>query len=264
MRMPRRAAIAAAALGVVMSIVVASPAAAGALPWGASLSQGQELPPPFGIGVTLYSQNQPYRVDSLSFSLPGFTTIPASLLKIDNRIAEANVQLDAWLFPFLDVFGLVGKIDGSTRVDFRQLALPLPFSGITVGYHGNVYGAGATLVAGGEHWFASLTGVKTKADLSGDFDSRVNATVVMPRLGIGNAKTSYWIGAMYQRTDENHKGTIVLPYLGPAAFAVALSQKSDWSGLVGAHAALGKAWTLELEGGFGNRTSASLTLAYRL
>lgn len=238
-------------------------AAAGALPWGQALARGRELPAPLGIGVTLYTQNQKYTVDSISFVLPGIPAIDAAKLGIDNRLEELNAQFDVWLLPFLNVIAIVGAIDGQTQVDFSALGLPLPLPGVTVSYDGIVYGGGLTLAAGGERWFSSLTAIQTTADLSGDFDSSVKTLVVMPRVGIGGRRASAWVGAMYQKADEHHSGQIDLPYLGTVPFALQLSEKSPWSGLIGMRGELSPHWTLELEGGFGSRLNASATVAYR-
>ena len=55
----------------------------------------------------------------------------------------------------------------------------------------------------------------------------------------------------------------MLPYVGSVPFAVDLQQKDRWNGLVGLHANLSEHWTLEVEGGFGARSSASTTVGWR-
>ena len=248
----------------VVTVLGAVPAArAGGPPFAASLAAGKKLPLPYGIGITVYDQRQDYALDSLVLGIPGFDNVPLDRLAIDNRITDYNVQMDVWLFPFLNVFGLVGTIDGSTEVDFSQLQLPFPLGKIAIDYDGTVYGGGLTLAAGGDIWFTSLTGVATRADLSGDFDSSANSLVVMPRLGLHNDRGSVWIGAMYLDTKEKHQGTIELPFLGPVPFEVKLKQKEQWNALAGIQANMGERWTLNLEGGFGARQSVSATAAWR-
>ncbi|MEO8197162.1 MAG: hypothetical protein ABI689_10605 [Thermoanaerobaculia bacterium] len=254
-------------LAVVLAILTAvagAPAAqAGGPPFAASLAEGKKLPLPYGIGITLYDQVQDYRLDSLSLGIPGFANLPLDRFEISNRITDYNVQMDVWLFPFLNVFGLVGSIDGSTEVDFSNVPLPFPLGRLAITYDGTVYGGGMTLAAGGDVWFTSLTGVVTKSDLSGDFDSSAKSLVVMPRLGLHNQYGALWVGAMYLDSEEKHSGTIVLPYVGPVPFAVDLKQKDRWNGLVGLRTDLAEHWTLDVEGGFGNRSSASATVGWR-
>lgn len=249
---------------IVLAAVAGVPAAhAGGPPFAASLAGGQKLPLPYGIGITVYNQLQDYRLDSLALGIPGFGNLPLDRFKIDNRITDYNVQADVWLFPFLNVFGLVGTIDGSTEVDFSNVPLPFPLGKLAIDYDGTVYGGGVTLAAGGDVWFTALTGVATKADLSGDFDSSANSLVIMPRLGVHNEHGAIWIGAMYLDTEEKHSGTISLPYVGAVPFAVDLKQQDQWNGLVGLHTNLSEHLTLEVEGGFFARSSASATVAWR-
>jgi hypothetical protein len=231
--------------------------------WGSKWASGQTLPLRWGASLTVYGQRQPYSIDRLSVGIPGFDQIPTDRLGIDNRIREFDAQLDVWLFPFLNVFALGGKIDGRTVVDFSAIDVGFPLGNVTIAYDGEVWGGGATLVAGTERAFASLTGVWTRTNLSGDFDSTADAFVVTPRFGLHDDRGSAWVGAMYQQADEKHHGTVVLPFLGGVPFSVALKQKDDWNGMVGMSTALDGHWQMQIEGGFGNRRSATATVTYR-
>jgi len=249
--------------GVMAALGLAAGAWAGGPPFGAALAQGKKLPLPYGIGITLYDQRQDYSLDRLVLGIPGFDSLPLDRLAVDNRITEYDVQMDVWLFPFLNVFALVGNLDGRTDVDFSQLTLPFPLNRVAIDYSGEVYGGGVTLAAGGDAWFASLTTVATNTNLSGDFNSSAKSLVIMPRLGLHDDRGSVWIGAMYLDAQEQHRGIFTLPFLGPVPFDVHLNEKNQWNGLAGAHADLAAHWTLELEGGFGARKSASMTVGWR-
>lgn len=250
-------------VGVITALGLSAGARAQGPPFGAALAQGKKLPLPYGIGVTLYNQNQDYRLDHLALGIPGFDNLPLERLAIDNRITDYDVQFDAWLLPFLNVFGLIGNLDGHTSVDFSKLSLPFPLGRISIDYSGEVYGGGLTLAAGGDVWFTSLTGVMTSSNLHGDFNSSANSLVIMPRLGLHDERGSIWVGAMFLDTTEKHSGIITLPFIGPVPFDVHLKEKNQWNGLAGIHAELAKHWTMELEGGFGQRQSASATVAWR-
>src|SRR5436190_758497 len=241
---------------------VASPAAAG-LPLLAEHVDASRLPAPYGIGVTIYGQAQPYALDSLSINLPGFAIPATDSIAIDNSLHEQDAKFDFWLFPFLNLFGLVGHLEGATSVDLTHVPLPVSLGTVDIDYHGTVYGAGATLAAGSDRWFGSLTTIYTNTDLKGAFDSTATAFVVTPKIGLTSTHGSAWIGAMYQRTDEHHKGNITLPFLGSVGFDVKLRQKNAWNGVLGMESALGEHWHLELEGGVGSRMSASVGVTYR-
>ncbi len=240
-------------------------AAAGEPVWGKDLVAGKTFPLPFGIGVTYFAQDQDYRIDKLTLGVPGLPPIPTQFLKIENSIDEINAKFDAWLLPYLNVFGIAGHLNGDTKVDLSALPvpLPLPFTSLKINYDGEVYGVGVTLAGGTDHFFGSVTGIATNTQLSGDFDSSASAKVLTPRVGAYNDRGAIYAGAMYQKAEESHKGNIVLPFLGPVPFAVDLSQKDDWNWIAGGSWAFRPDWTLELEGGFGDRSHLNAAVTWR-
>lgn len=248
---------------LVVAAVGASMADAGVLPFGKDWVKDQRLPLPYGAGLTFYAQNQGYELDRLTLSLPGLAIDP-NQVGIDNRIREINVQLDAWLLPFLNVFGIAGKIDGTTRVDLSRVAAsPIPLGLLDIDYDGDVYGVGATLVGGNERYFGSLTGIWTTENLSGDFNSDAEALVLSPRVGIHDDRTSAWIGATYQDAQETHKGTISLPVVGSVGFDVELKDRDPWNLQVGIATAFTEHWQVHAEGGFAKRLTAEFGATYR-
>jgi len=232
------------------------------LPFGKSRVDPGKLPKPVGIGFTLYEQTQDYNLDSLSFNVPGLVVDPGSLT-IGNKLQEANVKLDLWLFPFLNVFGIFGQLEGKTRVDFRGANLPIPLSNLTIDYDGEVYGGGITLAGGTDRYFGSVTAILTETNLSGDFNSKVTALVVTPKVGLIGSRGAFWIGTMYQKAEESHSGTIAVPFIGAVDFDVVLAEKDAWNFLLGMSGALTEHLNLELEGGVGGREMATLALTWR-
>lgn len=249
-------------MGLLAGSAAGSAAEAGGLPLLASKVDAARLPKPIGINLTLYHQNQDYDVDGLSFDVPGIAFDP-NVLAVDNSLEETNLKLDVWLFPFLDVFAIFGQIDATTTVDFSGANLPVPLGNVAIRYDGDVYGGGVTLAAGGERFFGSLTGIYTETDLGSNFDSDVVAYVIAPKVGITQERTAFWLGAMYQRAEEDHSGRIAVPVYGPVDFAVTLREANAWNLQVGMQTELGEHWVLELEGGAGDRLSSSFGLSYR-
>jgi hypothetical protein len=259
-----------AVLVLSIALFAGSPASANGPIWGKDMVQGGYFPPPFGVSAVYFHQTQDYELDKLSVGVPGFDQVPANLIRIDNKIDEYNGKFDAWLLPWLNVFGLAGKLNGTTNVDFGaiQQAFQLPFSKVQIKYDGEVYGLGAVLAAGSDHFFGSLTTIATNTSLSGDFESSAQAFVLTPRLGIHNLGGALYVGAMYQKATEEHKGTINLPLIQglppiPVPFDIKLKQKDDWNWLLGGTLNLGPSWTLQGESGFGNRKHVDVELCYR-
>jgi hypothetical protein len=260
------------AVAVVVGVVaVPSLARAGEPVWGKEMVEGKDFPLPFGVSAVYFTQDQDYVVDKLTLGVPGLPLILTGQLKIENSIDEVNAKLDAWLLPWLNVFAIAGQLDGETTVNLGavQQLLQLPFGSIRIDYDGEVYGVGAVLAGGSERFFGSLTTIATETSLSGDFESDASAFVVTPRLGVHNRRGALYVGSMYQAADEKHEGTIALPLGPPGApviqvpFEVELSQKDDWNWLVGGTAALGERWTLQVEGGFGDRDHVDVEIGFR-
>lgn len=224
-----------------------------ALPFMRDIAGDADLPRPYGIGVDFFTLDQQYDISRLSFTLPGNPTVDPRLIDVDNEISELDLRFDAWLLPFLNVFAIVGHIDGGTAVDLSgvQLPLPIPLGTLDLDYDGTVYGGGLTLAAGGEHWFTSLTGTYARANLEGDFDSDVKSTTWQPRVGYINGSWTFFVGGYYIDAEENHSGAIVLPGLGAVPFSVGLESSSKFNPSAGVHYRIteGAETTLELGGG---------------
>jgi len=265
---------------VIAMLLLATPlwAHADAL-FGNGVAGDRELPRTWGIGVDYFSMSQPYQLDSLSFAPPVLPISDPAILPISNEIRHVDIKVDVWLLPFLNVFGIYGQIDGDTRIDLGVLGLPLPpeVSSLTVDYDGDVYGGGVVLVAGGERWFASVTGTVTDTSVSGQFNSSVDATTVQPRIGLRfGDHTEFWIGGFFLDAEERHSGTIPLdlgPFIAPPGsgiprpinldFAVDLSQKEDFNLSFGTHMKLTDAWEATVEVGGGDRSTVLANVTYR-
>lgn len=241
------------------------------LPWGRPAAKNEEMPLPMGVGLTFYWQSQDYSLDrwQASSPIPEVNAMIAQLsagvdaLSIENETIEENVKFDVWLLPFLNVFALLGNIDGQTDI---KMMPPLPK--IEVDYNGIVYGGGAVLAGGWKEYFASLTGIYTGTELD-EQDSTINAWVLQPRVGAqlkGPGEKNnviLWLGAMYQQVTEEHKGSINITGLGPVDYNVRLKDDTPWNYLAGVALCVGRNVEISLEGGFGDRQNVELTGTYR-
>ncbi|NQT82290.1 hypothetical protein HQ563_04665 [bacterium] len=248
-------------ISVVGILVVAGVARAeeqaGLFPLGRSWAGDRELPRPFGIGLNFYHQEQDYHLTSLTVNLPNVGLAEAAGVGVENTTNEVDVKADLWLLPFLNVFAIVGDVDGETTVDPGP-----PLSELEVDYEGLVYGGGLTLAAGGKLFFGSVTMVLTGTELDTS-SSSVEAWVLMPRFGVHVGRMAFWVGAMYQEAEERHSGHISLPFFGNVNYDVELEEKEPWNYLVGLSAGISKHWNLELEGGFGDREHVVVSVGYR-
>ena len=246
--------------------------------FGNDMAGDAKLPRTWGIGIDYFEMDQPYELESLSFSPPVLPIADPSILPINNDIRHNDLKIDVWVLPFLNVFGIYGRIDGETHIDLGVLGIPLPpaTSSLTVDYDGDVFGGGVTLAVGGERWFTSLTHTMTDTDLGGDFNSSVDAATTQLRLGARfGDHTEFWVGGYWIDAEESHNGTIPLD-LGPFIplppgltspvdldFAVDLSQAEDFNMSFGTHLMLSDAWEATVEVGVGDRSTVLGNITYR-
>ncbi len=225
-------------------------------PLGRALAAGHELPPPYGFGLTLYRQTQDYELKHLKMNLP-LDTLLASGVDIENRTDAVNLQFDLWLLPFVNIYGVIGKIEGTSDIEVGP-----PLNNFEFAYDGIVYGAGFAVTAGTERFFGSVNLAYTQTDLDIS-SSSVEAWVLTPLIGIPIKGGAVWIGANYQKTEEKHKGSISLPPFGDVVYEAELAEKEPWNYLVGMRANLKPGWYLDIEGGFGKRKSVRISISHR-
>jgi hypothetical protein len=94
-----------------------------ALPiWGdKATKKGFQLPYSAGVSVNYFWQESDLTINNLQV---GFNNGPMhnldQIIRFNSAVAEAsaiNVRPDIWLFPFLNVYGIFGKVKSSTTID---------------------------------------------------------------------------------------------------------------------------------------------------
>lgn len=219
----------------------------------------RSLPRPWGIGLDFYTMDQDYDIENLVFSLPGVSVGDPTEIGVTNQIQHFDIKGDVWLLPFLNVFGLIGRVDVDTVVDFTKADIEGLPPGVSLGelpvsFDGLVYGAGFTLAYGTENWFTTLTSTYTKTNTSSGLNSSVKSVSVQPRIGLLRNDWRFWVGAMYLDTDEKHDGVFELPFIGDVPFAVDLVTQDNWNYAVGVGHKFNDRAELSFEVGFGERT----------
>lgn len=233
------------------------------LPLCSSWAGDQELPLPIGFGIHWYFQEQEY--DLLDLWVSGMGSIPTDDIDVENHLTETNLKLDIWVLPFMNIFGILGKLEGETHVGLSALNIP----DMDFDYDGWVYGGGVTLAYGGKLIFGSLTGTYTDTDLD-ITSSSVKSWIITPKLGvnINNValvnRISIYAGTMHQHHEEKHSGEESAPGFGEFSYKVTTEQKKARNVLIGVSAEIIKHLQIEFEGGFRGRSHglASITLRF--
>lgn len=257
--------------------------------WGVEAqARGYDIPLPFGLGVTAFSAEQPVNVRDLQLGFAGNPPVSVTdflqIDRVDTTQQNVSVKFDVLVLPFLDVYAVFGRTQGTTKgviqvpatpilgiLDPRQLQLDASFDGPT-------YGAGFTL-QGGTRISAhrELTAIvvldanRTRTDLEFSnqsliADTKPEATVVSARLGlhatVGETMAgALWIGAMHQEIQQVVAGRVEGTQL---QFVVEQSPVQPWNTLLGGLLEFGERGNYVLvEGGFGKRKSVLVAAVYR-
>ncbi|WP_039057339.1 hypothetical protein [Enterobacter sp. Bisph1] len=268
-------------------------------------ARGYDLPAPFGININYMNMRQNIAVDSIAFSGLALGSIPLdNLFKInvgDTRESSETetLRLDAWIFPFMNVYGLVGHTEGHSVSDIgvgvklgnlgeirpdnlQNLKFRLDFKGTT-------YGAGTTLAGGVGNWFALVDAnyTQTRFDI---LDGSIDAFTFTPRLGyrfttpgmdtlhLPAGKLNVWVGSMYQDVQQEFKGRLsdlsmpstglqemvnMANSKGKGRFDVKQHLQSPWNMLIGAQYVITRDFNVTTEVGFATRNSFFVAGEYR-
>ena len=88
--------------------------------WGAEAeARGYQIPLPFGIGVTAYSARQPVNIQDLQLGFNAKDPVSVKnflqIDKVDTSQQNVSAKFDVLVFPFLDVYALLGYTKGTTK-----------------------------------------------------------------------------------------------------------------------------------------------------
>lgn len=213
--------------------------------WGnEARARGYDIPLPFGVNLSYMNMRQNIDVDSISFSglALGNHLIPSDMFNIDagktrQQSKTENLRLDMWVFPFLNIYGLIGHTRGSSVSNVSVDADPSRYSGIdkiiassvhrlnqrgdlqdidfALDFKGTTWGTGITLAGGYKNWFALVDTNYTRTDFD-ILDGKISALTVSPRVGYrfsfqgpqGPSTLSVWLGSMYQNVQQEFKGSL--------------------------------------------------------
>jgi hypothetical protein len=208
---------------------------------------GYELPLPFGVAAAYNYVARDVVVTDIRVGIDGAPLSSVSQVvnfKARSYVDAFVVKTDAWLFPFLNVYALLGYIKNRTDLNVQvTVPRPPPFSGsrqftikTRTQLEGFVGGAGATLAAGYRQFFGMVDANYSQTDLG--FDDRFRALIASTRIGwngsIGLVPVRLWVGGSYWDTVNTAKATVEVPDVGAVSFEADQGPKHAWNGLVGA------------------------------
>jgi hypothetical protein len=240
-------------------------------------SRGIELPLPFGVGLVYYHLDRDIVITDVRVGRNGAPPVSVSdyaTLSATSDVENLNLKVDAWLLPFVNVYGILGYVfnESDTRIDVtlppllpsnppRQFRMDVPTS-----IEGSIAGLGTTIAGGYPPYFVVVDINAARADLG--FDNRLKAVVASTRAGwtgeVRGRTTQLWLGATNWNTFATPTGTVTDPDGGSLRFEVDQGPLYEWTYSVGAHVNFGPrietaidlgtdfhgGWTLALIPGF--------------
>ncbi len=258
--------------------------------WGEKVREmGYDLPLPFGAGANFVWMDQGIDIRELRIGVGSPSTEPSGITfsNARSRNTAATMRLDAWLLPFLNIYGLVGYLNGNTELDVNVpgLTVDVPIIGpvpifdpftipVDVDYDGVTYGGGVTLAGGYKRMFGTLDMNYTRSDINLT-DGEVTTLTISPRLGILvessaiKGSGAIWIGAMYMDYKETITDSINLRQIDPALpaltldYEVKIKNEDPWNFIFGGQWEITKRWQVMAEGGVGERKQLILGAFFR-
>jgi hypothetical protein len=223
--------------------------------------RGVELPRPFGIGLNAVFMERDISVTDVTLKVGNFPEQSISDrfdFAVSNRTMLSMVRLDAWVLPFLDVYVMLGetRTDTSLSTTFNlkpPLGDPVPVTIETdQQVDGPLYGGGATLVFGGNIWFAMADANYSRSDLD-TFDGTIDAWFLSSRIGwhrtIDRSQVRLWGGVAY----IDAKRTLIiktdLPVFGATTVEVDQEPTDPVTYQIGGSLSLNRRWDLLVEAG---------------
>ena len=258
---------------------------------------GYDLPLPYGFAFAYVNVEQDQLLRNLFVGRDGSEKVPIEFVEFTNaRSVNDTYQLiyDTWLFPFMNVFAILGKNEGNAPVDVlidgngflealgvdcarpgnlllcnllrdREYLLP-----IDIEFEGNNYGVGMVLAGGWKKLFVTMPISWVYADMDGSqtdgvvfsASPRVGTIIKLERAG----NLAVYVGASYLDTDLTVEGAEVFPGTDFAIdYRIDQRNKDEWAYILGANWDITNRWSLQAEyNGFtGSRETWMGSLTWR-
>lgn len=195
--------------------------------WGEKATQkGYKLPYSAGVSVNYFWQESSIIIDNLYVGFNNGTQYNLDqIVRFNDASATAssiNVRPDIWLLPFLNVYGILGKVNTSTAIN-ASLWVPdaqnnwsevLTF-GSNAKFDGTTFGLGMTPTIGIGGGFLALDMNVAWTDLSG-LDKPAQSFIFGPRMGKTfklnkpESNITFWTGAFRVHLKSETKGSLPL------------------------------------------------------
>ncbi|WP_318488645.1 TonB-dependent receptor [Photobacterium leiognathi] len=240
---------------------------------------GYELPKPIGFNLSYMALEQ--NIDVNSIDLKG---LPIWIPELDMQAEQGSqtsevltLRADMWLFPFLNLYVLGGKMTGTseTAVNVHNKFLgDYRIDNFKLDLDGYLYGGGVVLAGGYKQIFGLVDISYTETELT-VIDGSISAWVISPRIGYDfyqqGLPLRVWGGVMYQNVEQSLSGKLsdlnLPPFIENIAkngtFHIEQQLSTPWNPILGMQYQINPNLYLLAEAGFGDRTSLFTSIDFR-
>jgi hypothetical protein len=209
--------------------------------------RGVVLPLPFGVSLVYYHLQRDIEITDVRIGANG--NPPRSVSQVarfssGSKVDNVNLKIDAWILPFLNVYGLIGWFhnDSTTHVDV-SIPNPNPIGppafernvSVPTTIDGSVGGVGLTLAGGIPPFFLVVDGNVFGSDLG--FSEKLRGSIAAARAGyageLRKMPVNLWLSATYWNTHTTVKDEISDPDLGTLTFEADQGPRYPWTYGVG-------------------------------
>ena len=261
---------------------------------------GYDLPLPYGTGAVVARVDQDQLIDSLEVGINGRDKELFEFVSFGQAVSSAdsaNLMLDAWILPFLNVYATLGKVEGDADIEIlidgdgmlehmditcggilqnplcgrlqgQTFLLPIPTD-----FKGTTYGVGATLAGGWNNWFVAIPFNYSTIDLEDAMADGNPIFTIAPRFGhifnIGRfGNLAFFAGGNYLDAELELSGTYLIPVEGQELsfdYTVQQENKDKWNVVTGMNWDFNKrlSWALEYDGFIGSREAFISSVTWR-
>ncbi len=220
-----------------------------------------DMPLPFGVSLGGVWMTQLLPLSDTRLTLNG-VLMPSGVLNaasIKSASAAKGARVDAWLFPFLNVYAMAARVTGDISEIHLQgtgagaTALVLPAS---IHYTGSGYGVGVTPAIGYKRAFVlyDLNWSWVTTDVQ---DASVRVFNHGPRVGVSVGtsplQAAVYAGAVHQSLSLRQTGSIDLLFGAKLDYDVIAAPESAWNTLAGCVIVISRHLVIDVEQGFGSR-----------
>lgn len=240
-----------------------------------AVKAGAVFPKPYGISGSMYYQQQQMDINKIQLGEIEISEdggiIDFEDSKIRNTVTTTQLRADVWLLPFVNIYGMAGRVNTFNDIDLKINLNPPPGSPdlgdiellkqrSIANVNGTVAAVGTVVAGGYGKVFVNVNLTWAQTWLK-EVNSTQKAFVAFPMAGLTTKFANLFVGGIYQNTGQTNKGSFTNTNGETVKYELQFTA-SRWNYVVGLNKSIGS-WSIVMSQGFGKRTSSIIEVGYR-